>query len=401
MSKVTFQLCEGIFTEAQDDRVKLINLEFRSGIWVSKEAYESLELFKKPCSREEYLSSVPDWGASVFQLLSSNQIILPTESMDLLAKGLVTPPSRPLGEPIELRHIGEVDDSVSSVVVGFPVDVGTTGAPGARFGPGLIRRHFPFHVDAKTERPVRIVDIDRRQEFDYEALGLVDLGDVVWEAGEGLDSVGARLKEVADRVLEQGLQLVVLGGDHSGTRWVLSSLIERGREFGVIHLDAHHDLYGLPNSRPSHSNALELALQSPSVLALRQIGLRGFHVEAAFREPVTNPKLSLVTAREARMSSTEELLKGLPRDIPYYVTIDIDCLDPVIAPETGTPLPGGLSLHLVEDLLHEIGAELEVLAVLGRDSQPPWGPDVSDCMAKNPEVQQVPFVECFECSSCD
>jgi arginase family enzyme len=207
------------------------------------------------------------------------------------------------------------------------------------------------------------VDIDRRLEINYDDIGLVDIGDVVWQPGEGLDIVGARLAEVTRRVFDAGLQPVILGGDHSGTRWVLSSLIDRGREFGVIHLDAHHDLYGLPDSRPSHSNALELALLSPSVVVLHQIGLRGFHVEASFRTPVANPKLSLVTAREARTRSAAAVLEGLPRDIPYYVTIDIDCLDPVIAPETGTPLPGGLPLALVEDLLHAIGTEFEILGI--------------------------------------
>jgi len=59
--------------------------------------------------------------------------------------------------------------------------------------------------------------------------------------------------------------------------------------------------------------------------------------------------------------TTHQVLASIPDATPCCVTIDIDVLDPAVAPGTGVPLPGGMALHELEELLETIGREREVV----------------------------------------
>ena len=58
-----------------------------------------------------------------------------------------------------------------------------------------------------------------------------------------------------------------------------------------------------------------------------------------------------------------EVLAGLPTDRRYYVTVDVDCLDPSIMPSTGTPLPGGFRLDELRRLVTAVCGQREVVGM--------------------------------------
>ena len=64
----------------------------------------------------------------------------------------------------------------------------------------------------------------------------------------------------------------------------------------------------------------------------------------------------IITSDEVRARGVPWVLEQIP-EMPYYVTFDIDSMDPSIAPGAGTPEPGGLLYHQARDLLRGIATE--------------------------------------------
>ena len=69
---------------------------------------------------------------------------------------------------------------------------------------------------------------------------------------------------------------------------------------------------------------------------LYQIGQRQLRTDRG--APVLEPRLHAVSARDVWRQAPEALFADLPRDLPYYVTFDVDCMSAVECPETGTPV---------------------------------------------------------------
>jgi arginase family enzyme len=133
---------------------------------------------------------------------------------------------------------------------------------------------------------------------------------------------------------------------------VLAQAIARGERFGILHFDAHPDLG--PSRTLSHANVFRAAIESPCVERIVQIGLRGIERVTPFATRTACPKRSVISARQARSGLALRTLEQLPRDIPYYLSFDIDCVDAAVAGETGTPLFGGLSFELATELVDYI-----------------------------------------------
>jgi arginase family enzyme len=55
------------------------------------------------------------------------------------------------------------------------------------------------------------------------------------------------------------------------------------------------------------------------------------------------------------------VFEHLPHDIPYYLSFDMDVLDPSVALETGVPVPGGLSFHQAVLLLDHASRSLSLI----------------------------------------
>jgi len=274
----------------------------------------------------------------------------------------------PIGAPQVLSSFLAADRSDRRVALfGATSDGAATGRAGARHGPREIRAasHFPFlrngvgaftpegtssasdnpfAMETEPEDPV-FLDFETRHLYRGTPPDVVDLGDLQFFPGESIASYGARLRLLTAMALGAGAIPGMLGGDHSVTWYALEAVLARHGALGIIHFDAHHDQW--PPFAPHldyvmHDNAFFHALRSPRVARLFQIGVRTFE-SARPSELSKDPRLSYVSPSEVARSTPEEIFRDLPRDIPYYLTFDVDCIDPVFVPETGTPVPGGLT----------------------------------------------------------
>ena len=256
-------------------------------------------------------------------------------------------------------------------VAGVAWDGATTNRPGARMGPGAIRR--ASHMLCDGTHP----------HFDVSPLGLLgDAGDLLLP--------NTSLQGLREALQPQALELIRhhhmawLGGDHSITLSLLRAYRKHlGRPLAVIHFDAHCDTWSSHFDEPSgHGTWVYEAMQEGLVVdaCFTQLGIRSAgHRDA--RQYVQQRGGQIVTARDLRGLVSPVQLKPVLTAIrsrlaahgnpPVYLSLDIDCLDPAFAPGTGTPEPGGLSSNQVLTLLEEL-ADLPFVGMDCVEVAPPY-----------------------------
>ncbi|WP_426247370.1 agmatinase [Nocardioides sp. LHG3406-4] len=225
-------------------------------------------------------------------------------------------------------------------VLGVPFDSGTSYRPGARFGPAHIRQ------SSRLLRPYN----PYQEVAPFEVQQVVDAGDVPCNPFDIQDAIAA-IERRADELLHSSTtRLLTLGGDHTIALPLLRSLHRVHGPLALIHFDAHLDtwdtlygskfVHGTPFRR-AHEEGLLLDQQSAHV------GIRSsvyspddFSMDAGLGFTIVH---SADMDREGLTAILERLRSRIGAEVPVYVSIDIDVLEPAIAPGTGTPELGGLS----------------------------------------------------------
>ncbi len=216
-------------------------------------------------------------------------------------------------------------------VIGVPFDLATTARPGARFGPRAVR-----------EASAMIAwDRVHGWEFDpFEALSVIDYGDVLFDPGAP-NSVPEEIERQFKTVHSAGVKTLMLGGDHFSSYPVLKSLAASEKQpISLIHFDAHSDTWEDEDGRIDHGTMFYHAAKQGIVDPKHsvQIGIRTFNEKTH--------GFNILSAEDVRRRGVETVVKFIRDfvgDRPAYITFDIDCLDPSMAPGTGTPVIGGLN----------------------------------------------------------
>ncbi|MBS0579289.1 MAG: agmatinase [Proteobacteria bacterium] len=241
------------------------------------------------------------------------------------------------------------------LVAGIGWDGATTNRPGARFGPGAIRRASQMLCDGT--HPL----------WGVSPLGeIADIGDLPLP-NASLTGMRAALAPLADALIAQH-HMVWLGGDHSITLPLLQAYHRHYRRpLAVVHFDAHCDTWtDHGGNEPSgHGTWVHEAVRDGIVdpTLFVQLGIRS-PAAPATSNYIADRGGMIFTSRDLRGRESAEGLGPIVRRIrerlatapasPLYLTLDIDCLDPAFAPGTGTPEPGGLSSNQVLTLLEEL-----------------------------------------------
>jgi agmatinase len=176
------------------------------------------------------------------------------------------------------------------------------------------------------------------------------------------EQLAAQVQGAAEAWLAEGQQVGMLGGDHSVPLGLLQALDTQGAPFGVLQIDAHADLRpGYLGMTYAHAAIMHHALLLPRLERLVQVGIRDQSPLEARRAAEEGQRVQQFTdaaLAQAQFdgsswaSQCEAILKALPRRV--YVSVDIDGLAPALAPQTGTPVPGGLSFQQLRYLLQAL-----------------------------------------------
>ncbi len=240
--------------------------------------------------------------------------------------------------------------------IGVPYDEGTPYAPGARFAPSEIRK-MSMRLRFATEDGLTFVDAPQRRRVKIAAAGS-DLGDVVihpLDQQATFRSIEARVEEVA----AAGAIPVVLGGDNAITYPAVKGL---GQPVTLVQFDAHLD-YGSGYFTQRHGNSTPMRQLVTDGHAHRIIhcGIRGLDNALEDFEVTEAAGNTVISSDDVRCGRAESLLATLDLQGAVYVSLDVDVLDPSVAPGTGYHEPGGITLPMLEPLFQAIARQTTLL----------------------------------------
>jgi agmatinase len=267
-----------------------------------------------------------------------------------------------------LREEESAWEEVDVGLIGVPFDGGVTNRPGARHGPRQLREQSTLMGMVNHQNGVRPYDIAR----------VADLGDVPIEGVYQLDRAIADIESHYDKVMAAGIMPISAGGDHSITLPILKALARKhGRALGLVHFDAHCDtgpeVFG---HKHHHGGPFRVAVEENALDPKRtiQIGIRGpaeplwdFSYESGMT--VVHIEELYAMGIPAVIEKAHEVVG----DGPVYVSFDVDGLDPVFAPGTGTPEVGGFNTFEAQQMLRGL-AGLDIVAGDVVEVSPPFDP---------------------------
>lgn len=245
------------------------------------------------------------------------------------------------------------------VVLGVPLDMATSGRPGARLGPDAIRR-----------ASVNLAWEGKKFPWDFNVFDktkVIDSGDLVFDCGDAEDFT-YRLEAATSEILKSGKTMLALGGDHFITLPILRAYAKHHGEMALIHFDAHTDTYANGSSY-DHGTMFYHAPKEGLISTKHSIQI-GIRTEYDYDDH----GFKVINAMQANDQSVEEIVSQIRETIgdkPVYITFDIDCLDPAFAPGTGTPVCGGLNSDKVLKIIRAL-AGINVVGMDVVEVSPPY-----------------------------
>jgi agmatinase len=230
----------------------------------------------------------------------------------------------------------EVSD-IDIAILGIPFDAGVTYRPGARFGPAHVRE------SSRLIRPYNpALDVEP-----FAVAQVSDVGDLA-VTPFSIEEAVATIESGARELSERAEHLVTIGGDHTIALALLRAVHGRHGPVAVVHFDAHLDTWDTYFGQPlTHGTpfrrAAEEGLMDPD--GCLHIGTRASLYAASDLADDRGFGFDIVSADDLEDLGTRgavEKMRARIQDRPVYVSVDIDVLEPGLAPGTGTPELGGL-----------------------------------------------------------
>ncbi len=259
-------------------------------------------------------------------------------------------------------------DAVDVGLIGVPFDTATSNRPGTRHGPRQLR-------DLSTM--IRLMNQATRIA-PFHLARCADLGDCPVNP-VSMESSAERITGFYEQVKAKGVLPLTAGGDHFVSLPILRGLVGRDAPVGMVHFDAHSDLYppyfgGFDSHGTPFRRAIEEGLLDPKRVV--QIGLRGTSIDmsdVAFGEAHGVRMIMIEEFRELGVDAVMAEARRIVGDAPTYVSFDIDAIDPSQAPGTGTPEVGGIFVHEAQAMVRKLMG-LEVIGADLVEVSPPFDP---------------------------
>lgn len=211
------------------------------------------------------------------------------------------------------------------VIFSAPMDATTSFRPGTRLAGNAIRVDS---IGVEWYSPYRNMDLK-----DYKTSDIGDLDLPIGDVEMALDVI----YETTKQILKDKKKPIMIGGEHLVSYPSIKAVYEAYPELHVIHLDAHTDLresfFGRTLSHATFMRHVHAFLGDHRIY---QFGIR------------SGDKSEFEWASKGHINMRKFDFEGLDRvcetlkDVPVYITIDLDVLDPSVCPGTGTPEPGGM-----------------------------------------------------------
>ena len=279
-------------------------------------------------------------------------------------------------------------DQSEIIIIPVPWEVTVSYGAGASQGPEAIlnasfqvdlhHQEFPdlwklgMYLDLNEQTAKWAEDSAKHKDMAQAIIEALESGEVVENIPslksdlDKINMVCQNLKaELKERVLywtNKGKKVVLLGGDHSTPLGYYEALATQHDNFGILHLDAHMDMrIAYEGFTYSHASIMYNALQIPQISKIVQIGIRDFCIQEV--ETVLEQGTRVVVHTDMDLKAEtfkgitweqqcETIIKALPQKVT--ISFDIDALYSWYCPNTGTPVPGGISYEQATYLLSKL-----------------------------------------------
>ncbi|KAI0073721.1 Arginase/deacetylase [Panus rudis PR-1116 ss-1] len=294
---------------------------------------------------------------------------------------------QPFSGPLSFSHLPYTlclqneSASFDIAILGMPFDTGVTYRPGARFGPYAIRSGSRRQKETRGytlswgSNPyagdVRVIDCGDVPVSPFDNALAVDQMEVAYStllARTPPSSIESELVSPPLPISHLALdkkehpRIISLGGDHTIVLPILRSLNKIYGPISVIHFDAHLDTWGTypgastPQSRVTHGTFFYLAKEE-GLLSTNSSVHAGIRCKLAGIEDLENDVevgFQLISTDDIDDYGVNNIIKRIRERVgnnPVYLSLDIDVIDPGLAPATGTPEAGGWTTREVKRIL--------------------------------------------------
>lgn len=294
-------------------------------------------------------------------------------------------PTTTISADFGIFGIPMTEEESKVILVPVPWEVTTSYGEGASRGPQIIRQAseqidlFDIEVGKAYEVGYHMREFPEdllamNDKFKAKAQELIEMRTHLSEDHKKMDAIATEVNtacehmsqwvyEQCQSVLKKGKLLGLVGGDHSTPLGAIRAVSDKYKgDFGVLHIDAHADLrQAYQGFQQSHASIMyNVMTDEKKPKKLVQIGIRDFCEEeydfSQGREDIKTFYDIELKRRQLKGETWEQICRDIIRELPtnVYISFDIDGLDPVYCPHTGTPVPGGLSVDQVFFLLREL-----------------------------------------------
>ncbi len=228
------------------------------------------------------------------------------------------------------------------------------------------------HLGPRAVRNISALQRRVHGEFQIDpwaSARISDIGDVPFPRANDNEDCIARITEFYRQIDRAGARPVSIGGDHSITGGIVQALgggkLAGGEPVSFLHLDAHTDVFttvdhflGAEKSA-AHWGAYLADQGQISPPNSMQIGLRGHPRTLDWLQPSYDYGFNVVTMADYRRRGAADVvaqIKDVLQGRPVYITFDLDCLDPSVAPAVSNIEPGvkGFDMDEARELLHAV-----------------------------------------------
>ncbi len=238
-----------------------------------------------------------------------------------------------------MPYVESLDGDLDFVITGIPFDSGASFRTGQRFGPGAIRDFSILLRPYNLEQDINV--------FDY--VSGVDYGDIPVIPGY-IQETYDKIVEGLTPVLERGIIPIAMGGDHSITLGELRAVARQYGPVALVHFDAHSDTWdSYFGQKYNHGTPFRRALEEGLLDVSRsiQVGMRGSLYGPEDLNDARNLGFEVYSTNQFKKLGVERTLDIIKERVgsgPAFLSFDIDFLDPIYAPGTGTPEVAGVSI---------------------------------------------------------
>ena len=251
-------------------------------------------------------------------------------------------------------------ETADIALVGIPHSTGNgTTERDQHLGPRAVR-----NVSALQRRTHGDFKIDPWNEAK-----IIDAGDVPFPRANDNEDCIEQITKFYKAIDNSNTRPVSIGGDHSITGGIIQGLangvLTKGEKICFLHLDAHTDVFTtVDHFLGAQKSAAHWGAYLPDQGMVdpknsMQIGLRGHPRTLDWLQPSYDYGYNIVTMKEYRQRGAFDVIEQVKAVLdgrPVYITFDLDCLDPSVAPAVSNIEPGvkGFSVDEAIELMHAV-----------------------------------------------